>query len=515
MNRYWQTRALAADAYPAFRRWLRRVIPHATRARLLALVRPAPAPVAAPPPPRLTPAQRAAFERLLGLLDLPATPDAYLGPAGVPFTDQQHAHLRALLDFLPAASQAGAGPRLIAASDLPAEHPPLPRLNLLFVCGEFPNPVTGGGGAVFDLIRAQSRAHNIYLCAWYQPDQDAEALRALEPFCRAIKLTSMHEMEAASPGFLNELLGGARMDVVHYYWPRALACYDPGLGRQHLFTHVECVSLRLLKDMQLAAPFGAAWRKRFAELVTALKVELVDTAPLAARITVTQVDGEFLARLDPRRPCVVLGVPVDFEAAALPEQAPDPGTLVFVGNYLHYPNADAALFFCRDIFPLVRQAQPEARLYLVGANPPPAVRALHDGEHIIVTGMVPDVRPYIQRAAVCLAPLISGAGLRTKINHYSALRRACVATSLAAVELPYTHGQEIWVADEPAGFAQGVIQMLANPELASAMGEAAYHKACAHYDVPVITERFYHLYHALQGTGLAPASPAPEASHVD
>jgi hypothetical protein len=102
--------------------------------------------------------------------------------------------------------------------------------------------------------------------------------------------------------------------------------------------------------------------------------------------------------------------------------------------------------------------------------------------------------------------LVSGAGLRTKINLYSALQRVCVATSLAAVELPYVHGQDVWVADDPAAFARHVVDMLQQPERAQAMGQAAYRNAREHYDLPVITQQFYRLYHALETSALEEAS---------
>jgi glycosyltransferase involved in cell wall biosynthesis len=497
VNRYWIGRARLLGAYPAFRQWLRRVISHAARARLLKFVG---KPEALPPPalahPPLSSQQSETFGQLLQQLGLPGEPADYAG-----LSDGQQADLRQVLDFLP--SQVGAVPRLIPASALPLQPAPS-RRRLLFVCGEFPNALSGGGGAVFNLIQAQSRDHDIYLCAWYQPRQDEAALKALEPYCRRIKLASVQELESGQLSLLEDLLDGVPADVVLYFWPRALACYQLALGRQHVFMHVESISLRLLTDLQFSEPFSPAWRTTVGKLITALKVELVDTLPLAARIAVTRVDGEFLARLAPQLPCVVLSVPVDFAAAALPDQPPEPDTLVFVGNYLHYPNADAAQFFCREILPLVRQACPHVRLYLAGANPTAAVRALADGQRVMVTGTVPDVRPYIQRAAVCIAPLVSGAGMRTKINHYSALQRVCVATSLAAVDLPHVHGQSIWVADDPAQFAAYVTDMLRQPERARAMGQAAYQAARAHFDLPVITEHFYRLYAALDQAALLP-----------
>ena len=119
--------------------------------------------------------------------------------------------------------------------------------------------------------------------------------------------------------------------------------------------------------------------------------------------------------------------------------------------------------------PQVRRAVPQVRLSIVGANPTPWLLRQQNGHDITVEGQVDDIRPAIQRAAVCLAPLVSGAGIRTKVIQYAALRRPCVATSIAAADLLFVDGESVAIADDAAAMAARTIHLLSHPDEAREM----------------------------------------------
>ena len=106
----------------------------------------------------------------------------------------------------------------------------------------------------------------------------------------------------------------------------------------------------------------------------------------------------------------------------------------------------------------------------------------------MVTGYVDDIRPFIQKAAVCIAPLISGAGLRTKVVQYAALRRPSVVTPIAAEDLLFETDRELCVADGADSFARQVIALLRDPALAATIAERAYERAVREYDNVNIAE---------------------------
>ena len=103
-------------------------------------------------------------------------------------------------------------------------------------------------------------------------------------------------------------------------------------------------------------------------------------------------------------------------------------SIVFEGGMDFPPNADAAVYFCREIFPRILEDEPKAKLTLVGKGPGPAVRELA-GENVEVTGFVDDVRPYLDRSEVFVCPLVSGSGIKNKVLQAWAMGLPVVATS--------------------------------------------------------------------------------------
>src|SRR5262249_36455335 len=89
-------------------------------------------------------------------------------------------------------------------------------------------------------------------------------------------------------------------------------------------------------------------------------------------------------------------------------------SLLFVGSFIHPPNVDAAVRLIKAIFPRVLGRFPDLYLHIVGDQPTPWLRQMAN-EHIVVTGRVPDVTPYLDRAALVVVPLRLGGGMRVKV----------------------------------------------------------------------------------------------------
>jgi len=170
---------------------------------------------------------------------------------------------------------------------------------------------------------------------------------------------------------------------------------------------------------------------------------------------------------------VPTGVDVDFfrPSAAVPMQ---PNSLVFTGSMDWLPNEDAINYFTQQILPLIRNSIPEVSITVVGRNPSPKLQELgRRDSSVTVTGRVDDVRPYIERAAAYIVPLRIGGGTRLKIYEAMAMERAVVSTTVGAEGLPLTSGKEILIADTPAAFAESVVRLLANPDMAHEFGTRA------------------------------------------
>lgn len=188
-----------------------------------------------------------------------------------------------------------------------------------------------------------------------------------------------------------------------------------------------------------------------------------------AAVVFTDSDRRSLEPLAGTTPVLTIPPGVVLNDSGAPE-AEHPGRLVFVGNFIHAPNVDAAVRLARDIFPRIRERREDVTLELVGGNPPPAVQALA-GSGVTVTGTVPDVAPYLARAAVVVVPLRQGGGMRIKVLDALAAGKATVASGVAVEGLQL--GPAVRVADSDEEFALAVTDLLNDPVERSALGRRA------------------------------------------
>ena len=144
---------------------------------------------------------------------------------------------------------------------------------------------------------------------------------------------------------------------------------------------------------------------------------------------------------------------------ASPYRTPGPH-LALVGHMDYWPNADAAIWFARDVLPLIQATHPAAEFAIVGANPGPDVRALAKLPGVLVTGKVADVRPYVAHAAAAVVPLRIARGIQNKVLEAMALGRPVVATPQAHEGVRAEAGRDLLVADSPAGLAAAVTEIL-------------------------------------------------------
>ncbi|HZU70436.1 MAG TPA: glycosyltransferase [Ktedonobacteraceae bacterium] len=149
-----------------------------------------------------------------------------------------------------------------------------------------------------------------------------------------------------------------------------------------------------------------------------------------------------------------------------------PHQIVFTGTMNYYPNTNAVIFFAQHCWPIIRQHIPDATWHIVGRNPPPEVCSLAGLPGVTVTGPVRDIRPYLASSAVAIAPLQIGSGTRVKILEALAMRKAIVSTTVGYQGLVVEPGKHLLVADQPAEFASAVVELLRNPQLRMALGNA-------------------------------------------
>jgi glycosyltransferase involved in cell wall biosynthesis len=173
-----------------------------------------------------------------------------------------------------------------------------------------------------------------------------------------------------------------------------------------------------------------------------------------------------------------------------------PNSLLFVGGFEHSPNVDAVLFFCREVLPLIRQSVPDVILTIVGDAAPEHVRALAS-DRVIVTGWVPDVKPYLDSHMVSIAPLRFGSGMKGKVGEAMANGLPVVATRIAAEGMDLGDGDTALIADSAAEFAGAVTRLLRDQALHHRLSRNGRHAAETRWSEALVGEQILALLKAL------------------
>jgi glycosyltransferase involved in cell wall biosynthesis len=237
-------------------------------------------------------------------------------------------------------------------------------------------------------------------------------------------------------------------------------------------------------------------------LIEALKMRLTEPkwwAKADAVGAMSDVDAQIIKKVAPDATVYLApnGVDVDFFAPA-PDVQKDTRTAVFMGDYKYFPNTDAVRYFVDEIMPLIVSKKPDFHLTLLGKDPTPDMLAL-SGEHVTITGMVDDTRPYLYESALFICPLRSGSGTRFKLMEALACGCAVVSTSIGAEGLNAVDGEQMLLRDTPESFAQAVVDLLNNPERVSELGRKGREWVVPHHGWAHSTACLKDAYSALLG----------------
>jgi len=179
-----------------------------------------------------------------------------------------------------------------------------------------------------------------------------------------------------------------------------------------------------------------------------------------------------------------------------PQPEPPARRLLFVGSFRHFPNAAAYRLLVEEIWPRLRARLPEAELTVVAGPDPELYWREHTGaaalpvpDGVTLLGFVEDVRPLYAAANLVVVPTPVSAGTNLKVLEAMAMERAVLSTSCGCAGLGLEHGRSVWVADEPAEFAEAAARLLEDPELRRRLAQAARRQAELHFDWRALGQR--------------------------
>jgi len=388
-------------------------------------------------------------------------------------------------------------------------------MRILWVKGGKLLPVdTGGKIRSYNILRNLARNHPVTLLSYYggKPDLDYEAeLRQHLPGAHTIHTGAPEAMLAQSLDYLVRLPSSSPYAVTKFTHPRVRRTVTEWLSENRFDVAVcDFLSASLNFPRELPVPTvlfqhnveTVLWQRlakgeptllrRLCYQIEAAKMARYEQAAVARFhhvIAVSDRDRDEMLAANPNCTITVVPTGVDTELySVVPAALGTPPVVVFTGSMDWEPNLDAMEYFCREIWPAVLAAVPDARFQIVGRNPSGRIRRLASSS-VAVTGTVPSVTSYLRDATVVVVPLRVGGGTRLKIFEAMAMGKALVSTTIGAEGLDVMHGRDLLLADDPSSFAQCVIRLLRDPELRRRYEQSAALQAQRH-DWTRIAERF-------------------------
>jgi glycosyltransferase involved in cell wall biosynthesis len=222
-------------------------------------------------------------------------------------------------------------------------------------------------------------------------------------------------------------------------------------------------------------------------------------------VTVTQQDREHLLALfsgTERENLAGKMVPVPIsvdpgQVAPVAHQLGGPPTIIHVGTMFWPPNVGGVLWFARAVLPRIREQAPGVRFVVVGKDPPAEVRALTADPAIEVTGYVPDLSPYLEKADAMVVPLHAGGGMRVKILDGWLWGLPMVSTPIGAEGVDLADGENILLAEGEEAFAAATLRLLMRPDLNQRLRTAGRAWVEAHYSWQAVYQKMDQVYHRL------------------
>lgn len=295
------------------------------------------------------------------------------------------------------------------------------------------------------------------LVAWVRPRADASRLSRAFQLVSALPFSVVADASREGSKFIRREC--ARTDVVVFDFVHAAVLAPPELPHASIvFTHnVEAEILERHAALAKNPLLREMWRSQ------AVKMRLFEGETLRRFHTVVAVserDAETLRERYHLTRVRTISTSVDLDQFTFvsPAGEADAFNIVFVGAMDWHPNADAIAFFLDKIWPMIERAAPNAAVTIVGRNPPLDLvrRAPHNWSF---TGYVPDVRPFVRKADICIVPIRIGGGTRMKIYEAMAMGCPLVSTRIGAEGLPLKPDTHFLAADTAPDFAAAVVRL--------------------------------------------------------
>ena len=371
---------------------------------------------------------------------------------------------------------------------------------ILYLVHRMPYPPNKGDKVrSYHLLRHLASKHQVFLGTFIDDPEDDAHVDTLREWCSDIHIERLHP-KLARLASLRGLLGRSALTLC-YYQSRGLSRWVQQISEKHQLDAVVVFSSSMaqyaesLRDVPMLVDFvdvdSAKWTQYASERSWPLSwlfrregrclLAYEQALAMKARQSFFVTDSEtaLFRQLAPQAAAKVQticnGVDSQFFSANAARSNPfraGEKSIVFTGAMDYWPNVDAVRWFSNDILPIIRKTWPGLRFYIVGRNPDVSVQSLGSGG-VVVTGTVPDVRPYLQYADVVVAPLRLARGIQNKILEAMSMGRPVVASGACVSAIQAQPRVDIVSAESVEEYVMAINEILSDPLRAQRLGVAA------------------------------------------
>lgn len=375
-------------------------------------------------------------------------------------------------------------------------------MRILYLCHRFPYPPRRGGKIrPFNMIRHLSERHEVTVCSLVRSDEEAAEAAGIASHCARFFAHRVHDsvqtlrMIARLPGPVpssfgffhseslartaRELLAAERFDLIFVHCSSVARYVAMHAGTPKILDFGDMDSHKWLEYARYKPfPLNLGYRLEGVKM-------LAEEKRLARQFdfctATTQAEWETLESYAMDTPTDWFPNGVDCEFFAPASEPYDPDTITFVGRMDYYPNQECMIEFCAKTLPLLRLDRPQLKLQIVGADPSLAVRQLEKSGAITVTGSVADVRPYVRRSALTIAPLNIARGTQNKILEAMAMGVPVVASATAAAGVDAIPGEHLLLARSPIEYQAAIAGILGRPDERERLARAGRDRMLSHH----------------------------------
>ena len=375
-------------------------------------------------------------------------------------------------------------------------------MRILYVCHRFPFPPRRGGKIrPFNMIRHLHASHEVVVAAPSRSPAEAEEGQGIGSHCAGFE-TAVVDAPVQAARMIARLPTPSPSSVGWFHSSRLARRIHHRLATERfdlVFVHCSSVAhyVEHVRGIPKILDFGDMDSQKWLEYARLKPWPLrpgywlegrkmvAEEKRLARRFDLctatTRAEWETLESYGAAKATDWFPNGVDSDYFAPTDEPYEPEQISFVGRMDYYPNQQCMLEFCAQVWPRLRDMRPELRLSIVGADPSPEIRQLGQLPGVTVTGSVPDVRPYLRRSALTVAPLRIARGTQNKILEAMAQGVPVVTSRLAAGGVDAVPGEHLVTADSVDEQVTAIVSILERLDERARLARAGRARVLSHH----------------------------------